>query len=92
LDLLSGKAIEGLSSTLFSYQRETVATMILKEFSSDLDQADLTYIPYVCMDDTAVFYQPGTMQFVSSCPLTSQSKGGILCEELGECILTSNQF
>jgi len=72
----------GLESTLFQYQRETVAAMLLRE-RDGVSIADPLYVPLVGINGAAFFFQPSTFEILKEHPRVSSSRGGILCEELG---------
>ncbi|KAH0827105.1 hypothetical protein J3R83DRAFT_4791 [Lanmaoa asiatica] len=78
----SGDAIWGLRTTLYSYQRHSVAVMLHKE-SSTSPVLDPLYIAASCMTGTRCYIQPLTMSVLLECPTFSPSQSGILCEELG---------
>jgi SNF2-related domain len=73
---------------LYTYQRRTVARMLQQELDPGI-APDPLYIPIhgVQLEASAkckTFYlQPSTMEALSECPMRSQAKGGILCEEMG---------
>jgi len=83
---LDWRAPPGMRSTLYPYQRRTVARMLQQELDPG-DAPDPLYIPiYGITEDSAskVFYfQPTTMELLCAVPRRSQAKGGILCEEMG---------
>ncbi|KAJ7578523.1 hypothetical protein C8J56DRAFT_968195 [Mycena floridula] len=77
----------GFRSTLFRYQRETVAAMVDRETSLQ-DVPDPLYIPLSGINlpgikNTTFFIQPGTLEVLRELPVTLKCRGGILCEELG---------
>lgn len=78
----SGDAIWGLRTTLYGYQRHSVAVMLHKESSAN-PVPDPLYLPVLSMSDTCFYIQPSTMMILQECPMFSPSRGGILCEELG---------
>ncbi|KAG1855044.1 hypothetical protein C8R48DRAFT_720376 [Suillus tomentosus] len=74
--------IRGLRSTLYEYQRQSVAMMIEKELSNQPVQ-DPLYIPISNMHGERFYFQPSTLTAARECPTVARCKGGILCEELG---------
>ncbi|KAG2131300.1 uncharacterized protein EDB93DRAFT_1178490 [Suillus bovinus] len=74
--------IRGLRSTLYEYQRQSVAVMIEKELSNQPVQ-DPLYIPISNMHGERFYFQPSILTVVRECPTVARCKGGILCEELG---------
>lgn len=84
-----GDEITGLRSILYEYQRQSVAVMIEKELSNQPIQ-DPLYIPISSMDGKCFYFQPSTLTTAVECPKVSRCKGGILCEELGECRIIVN--
>ncbi|GBE90165.1 hypothetical protein SCP_1900140 [Sparassis crispa] len=74
--------IPGMCSTLYSYQRQSVATMLARELHPPL-VSDPLYIPISGIDGDVFFLQPATMEILRECPQVEQARGGILCEELG---------
>jgi hypothetical protein len=80
--IASGKAIWGLRSSLYGYQRQSVAAMIQKEMSAN-PVPDPLYITVACMSGTKYYLQPSTMSLLRECPMVASARGGILCEELG---------
>jgi hypothetical protein len=83
--VLEGEPIFGLRSTLYPYQRRSVAAMLLKELPSQ-SIPDPAYIPFRGVEPgRETFYlQPTTLELLRHCPRTSTIRGGILCEELGK--------
>ncbi|KAG0701768.1 P-loop containing nucleoside triphosphate hydrolase protein [Suillus ampliporus] len=77
-----GQEIRGLRSTLYEYQRQSVAVMIEKELSNQPVQ-DPLYIPISSIDGECFYFQPSTLSAARQCPTVARCKGGILCEELG---------
>ncbi|KIY61505.1 hypothetical protein CYLTODRAFT_495226 [Cylindrobasidium torrendii FP15055 ss-10] len=72
----------GLRTELYWYQRETIASLIMKEKScADIDNP--LYLRLTSRNGNVFYYQPGTMTFRLEKPVTSPAAGGILCEELG---------
>ncbi|KAF9532907.1 SNF2 family N-terminal domain-containing protein [Crepidotus variabilis] len=72
----------GMRSTLYRYQRRSVAAMLQRE----LDQRDVPdplYSALKAVDGQEFYFQPGTMEILQQRPMTTQCRGGILCEELG---------
>ncbi|KAG6873801.1 hypothetical protein C0995_011026 [Termitomyces sp. Mi166 len=72
----------GMRSSLYNYQRRSVAAMIQRE----LDPADIPdplFIPLQSMRGETFHLQPGTMEILRERPTTQASQSGILCEELG---------
>lgn len=68
---------------LYGYQRRTVARMLQQELDPGL-APDPLYIPIHDIHNVMTYYmQPSTMEVLSECPLRSQARGGILCEEMG---------
>ena len=69
---------------LYPYQRRTVARMLKQELDPGI-APDPLYIPIQGVEGSnIVFYlQPSTMEVLRECPMRSQAKGGILCEEMG---------
>ncbi|KAF9227568.1 hypothetical protein BS17DRAFT_693859 [Gyrodon lividus] len=80
--IVAGKAIWGLRSNLYGYQRRSVAAMIQKEMNTS-PVPDPLYITLTCMSGTRCYLQPSTMILLSECPKVAPARGGILCEELG---------
>ncbi|KAJ6501926.1 P-loop containing nucleoside triphosphate hydrolase protein [Mycena sanguinolenta] len=72
----------GIRTKLYHYQRRTVAAMIQKEMDLN-DDPDPLFLPVTGMNNKQFFFQPGTMEVLSECPLVAPCRGGILCEELG---------
>lgn len=72
-----------MRSSLYRYQRRTVAAMLQKEL--DLrDLPDPLYVTVKTVDTNKPFYiQPGTVEVLQERPMSAACRGGILCEELG---------
>ncbi|KAF8205525.1 P-loop containing nucleoside triphosphate hydrolase protein [Mycena galopus ATCC 62051] len=71
-----------LRSTLYRYQRRSIAAMIQKEMDLT-DDPDPLFLPVAGMNNKPFFLQPGTMEVLLERPLVAPCRGGILCEELG---------
>ncbi len=81
--VLSSSGIKFLKSSLFQYQKETVAKMIQQELHPGSD-IDPLYLPLLSIIDHNTFYfQPTTIEVLRYPPLMAQCHGGILSEELG---------
>ena len=78
-DILEGL---GIRSTLYRYQRRSVAAMLQRELDNR-DVPDPLFIPLTTVDKKMFFLQPGTMEVLQERPMTVPCRGGILCEELG---------
>lgn len=76
----------GMRSTLYRYQRRSVAAMLQKELDTR-DVPDPLYIPLTAIDGKVFYLQPGTMEVLQERPRSSPCRGGILCEELGTSML-----
>jgi hypothetical protein len=78
--------VHGLRSTLFTYQRETVATMLCHEMDG-ISIPDPLYVPLSPLPDLnqypCFYIQPSTLEILRDRPRISMPRGGILCEELG---------
>lgn len=72
----------GIRSTLYRYQRRSVAAMLQRELDNR-DVPDPLFIPLTTVDKKMFFLQPGTMEVLQERPMTVPCRGGILCEELG---------
>ena len=72
----------GIRSTLYRYQRRSVAAMLQRELDNR-DVPDPLFIPLTTVDKKMFFLQPGTMEVLQERPMTLPCRGGILCEELG---------
>ena len=58
--------------------------MIQRELSLE-DVPDPLYTPIVGMKDNQTFYlQPANMEILRDRPMVAPTRGGVLCEELGE--------
>ena len=77
--------LPGLRSTLYAYQRRTVSTMVAREKHVGSIE-DPLYLPLRGMDGRMFFLQPATFEVVMERPRVTSVPGGILCEELGECM------
>ncbi|KAH8117115.1 hypothetical protein DFH11DRAFT_1505319 [Phellopilus nigrolimitatus] len=71
-----------LRSSLFTYQRESVATMLEREEQGKTID-DPLYVPINGMMGETLYLQPASMELLYSRPRISQNRGGFLCEELG---------
>ncbi|KAF8891332.1 SNF2 family N-terminal domain-containing protein [Infundibulicybe gibba] len=72
----------GMRTTLYRYQRRSIAAMIQKEL--DLrDTLDPLFISLRTIRGDTFYFQPGTMEVVREPPMVSPGRGGVLCEELG---------
>ncbi|KAG6906520.1 hypothetical protein DXG01_013485 [Tephrocybe rancida] len=78
-DNLSGL---GMRSSLYKYQRRSVAAMIQQELDPS-DVSDPLFISLRSMENESFYLQPGTMEVLRERPTTAASQSGILCEELG---------
>lgn len=71
---------------LYAYQRRTVARMLQQELDPGI-APDPLYLPIngvpINGSRKTFYLQPSTMVVLSECPMRSQVKGGILCEEMG---------
>jgi hypothetical protein len=81
-DILDGSAIPGLKSTLHQYQRRSVAAMLQRELDPGT-VPDPLYIPILGIDGREFYLEPATMEILRERPSVSQTRGGILCEEMG---------
>lgn len=81
--LLEGEEVDGLRSSLYTYQRRTVVAMIQKE-TCPSDIPDPLFISIVGIDGREFYLQPSTMEILQERPIVQQNRGGVLCEELGE--------
>ncbi|KAI0343105.1 hypothetical protein BDW22DRAFT_1356676 [Trametopsis cervina] len=82
IDNVLQNRVAGLQSTLYQYQRQSVACMVQQELHPGT-LPDPLYVPILGMDKRVFYLQPSTMEVLETCPATSQPRGGILCEELG---------
>jgi hypothetical protein len=73
----------GIRTVLYRYQRFSVVAMLQRELG-DRDVTDPVFIPLTTVDKRKFFLQPGTMEVLLECPMTTPCRGGILCEERGE--------
>ncbi|OBZ69321.1 hypothetical protein A0H81_10948 [Grifola frondosa] len=80
----TGESLEvpALRSTLYPYQRRTVATMLARELNSGTIPNPL-FIEIFGINGTVFFLQPATMEILREAPQMVPTRGGILCEELG---------
>ncbi|KIJ44302.1 hypothetical protein M422DRAFT_30450 [Sphaerobolus stellatus SS14] len=81
----------GMVSELYGYQKRTFLRMLQQEINPGT-APDPLYIPIPSVDGCGKIYylQPTTMELLKQLPLRFQSKGGILCEEMGSgktCII-----
>lgn len=60
--------------------------MLQKELDTQ-DVPDPLFIPVMGVDNKVFYMQPGTMEILKERPMTMPCRGGILCEELGVCVL-----
>ncbi|CCM03805.1 uncharacterized protein FIBRA_05953 [Fibroporia radiculosa] len=74
--------IQGMKSNLYRYQRRSVSTMLSRELSPGA-MPDPLHIKLTGIDGLVFFLQPASMEILQECPMVSQARGGILCEELG---------
>ncbi|KAI9068581.1 hypothetical protein FKP32DRAFT_1587558 [Trametes sanguinea] len=74
--------IPGLRTTLYQYQRRSVASMVARETNSGSIENPL-YLPIQGVDGKQFFMQPVTMEILTERPRVTAAPGGILCEELG---------
>ncbi|KZT69833.1 hypothetical protein DAEQUDRAFT_726146 [Daedalea quercina L-15889] len=74
--------IPGMRSKLYPYQTETVSTMLAWELEPS-SVADPLYMPVTGIDGAVYYLQPETFELLQECPRVVQTRGGILCEELG---------
>ena len=81
-EILGGAPISGLKSSLYAYQRRSVAAMIQRELQPG-SIPDPLYVPLYGLGGTNFYFQPATMEVLRDCPTVAQTRGGILCEELG---------
>lgn len=81
-NIASGGAIWGLRTTLYGYQRHSVAVMLDRE-SSTIPVPDPLYVAVSCVSGVYCYIEPSTMSLLRECPKVSPSQAGILCEELG---------
>ncbi|KIM48685.1 hypothetical protein M413DRAFT_437870 [Hebeloma cylindrosporum] len=72
----------GMRSTLYRYQRRSVASMLQKELDTR-DVPDPLFIQVKSVDDKIFYVQPGTLEILKERPMITPCRGGILCEELG---------
>ncbi|KAF9010299.1 hypothetical protein BDZ89DRAFT_1078237, partial [Hymenopellis radicata] len=72
----------GLWTTLYLYQRQSIAAMLMRETSQQL-LPDPLYIELTALNSRAFYFQPSTMEVLLEQPYVSTCSGGILCEELG---------
>ncbi|KIJ69192.1 hypothetical protein HYDPIDRAFT_179066 [Hydnomerulius pinastri MD-312] len=81
-DIINGRAIWGLKSKLYGYQRQSVAVMIEKEMNSR-PVPDPLYVAVTSISGEKYYLQPSTTNLLRECPMVTPTRGGILCEELG---------
>ena len=91
--ILEGEPIFGLRSTLYAYQKRSVAAMLCKEFYLQ-SIPDPVYIQIrgVGQGEGMFYLQPATRELLGQCPRTSTVRGGVLCEELGKTFSPSHPF
>jgi hypothetical protein len=73
----------GMRSSMYKYQRRSVAAMIQKELDVT-DIPDPLFISLASMFREEFYLQPGTMEILRERPTVAACRGGILCEELGK--------
>lgn len=76
----------GMRSTLYSYQRRSVAAMIEKEIARN-DIPSPLYITITGINGRDFYLQPATMEVLQERPMVQHNRGGVLCEELGKILL-----
>jgi hypothetical protein len=92
--ILSDEGPHGLLSELYPYQRRSVLAMLQRElpkrrvglYENDhfVDIADPLYISIVGVNEQEYYLQPAKMTILRERPKVTATRGGILCEELGE--------
>ncbi|TFK54619.1 hypothetical protein OE88DRAFT_1693397 [Heliocybe sulcata] len=80
--ILSQEPIDGLRSSLYRCQAESVAAMLAQE-SRAFAVYDPLYLPLTGIDGRVFYFRPGDMEILRECPTMTQPCGGVLCEELG---------
>ena len=73
----------GMRSTMYRYQRRSVAAMIKREMDT-ADIPDPLFIPLTSMSLQNFYLQPGTMEILRERPTVAACHSGVLCEELGK--------
>ncbi|KAG6812075.1 hypothetical protein H0H92_004541 [Tricholoma furcatifolium] len=82
LDFSDPLAGFGMRSSLYNYQRRSVATMLQRELDPS-DVPDPLFLSLKSMTHEVFYLQPGTMEVLRERPTAATSQSGILCEELG---------
>lgn len=72
-----------MRSVLYKYQRRTVAAMVQRELDLSAVPNPL-FVRLVGMKGEEFYFQPGSMELLMERPMVSPTRGGVLCEELGE--------
>ena len=74
--------IPDLRTTLYGYQKESVAALLDREKHNGIVN-DPLYMSMTTLDGKTYYLQPAILEILLECPQYFQSKGGFLCEELG---------
>ena len=53
---------------------------------------DPLYLPVAGIDGKEFYLDPTTMEILRECPSLSQTRGGILCEEMGKFLCPTPNF
>ncbi|KAF9449589.1 hypothetical protein P691DRAFT_702942 [Macrolepiota fuliginosa MF-IS2] len=72
----------GFRSVLYQYQRRSIAAMITHELDPHT-VPDPLYIPLSTLNGKDFYFQPQTMEIAAERGMVAQTRGGLLCEELG---------
>ncbi|KAF2717785.1 hypothetical protein K431DRAFT_322880 [Polychaeton citri CBS 116435] len=81
-DLLEPKALPGLKTLLYPYQRRSAGAMLQREASPSLGP-DPRVEPRISPDDTVYFFNAWDVSFTKTPLLLENSRSGILAESMG---------
>lgn len=79
IDSILGNNIMGVKSSLYEYQRESIATMYMKETCSK----NITMPSLICISNSKVYMNIRDFKFTVRPPVYHTPRGGILAENMG---------
>lgn len=82
-EVIEHGTVPGLRSSLYRYQKNTVAAMIDRELNPH-DAPDPHVLPLMGLDGKVFYFQPARMEITRERARIARSCGGVLCEELGK--------